>query len=167
MTARFQTPSLTINSLRIRLGRILYRGAIVKRFRVLSAVASAAAFTLVMAAPAGADIVSLDPDTDDIVETTGSVARVSGTFVCTGADIGLSVRVTASVIQGNVKLTGSSGKGTCTGGTQTFSIVAYRVQGPALLAGTATVEATAQSGTPHESSSDITKASEIVVTIIP
>lgn len=136
-----------------------------KRFRVLSAVAIAAGLSLAIAAPAGADIINLDPDSDDLVESNGSVAKVSGTLECTLDQVGLSFRVTVTVKQANTKLAGSSGNKVCTGGTQTFTITAHRTQGPALLPGSATLEATAQSGTPHVGFSDVTKASEVAVVV--
>ena len=136
-----------------------------KRLRVLSAVAILAALSFAHAA--GADVIFLDGDNDNVVETNGTDAHVAGSLVCSTDQIGLAYRVTATVSQGTTRLVGNTGNGVCDGTTQTFQVTAHKTQGPGLVAGSATLKVTAQTGIPHDESSDVTKASEVVGVVLP
>lgn len=132
----------------------------------MTAVALTLAALLALAGPASADIVALDPDTDDVVQTNGSTARVVGTLTCSSDQIGLSYRVRATLTQGSTKATGSTGGGVCSGAPQEFTVTVHVVQGPGLAPGSAQLAVNGQTGTPGVEHSDTTGASETVTVVV-
>lgn len=137
-----------------------------KGLRGLSAGAISVALCFAQAAPAGADVIFLDPDSDGVVESNGSVAQVIGSLVCSADQVGLSYRVIAKVKQGNTKLVATTGKGVCTGGSDSFEVTAFLQQGPGLVAGAATLTLNAQTGIPNVAISDTSGVTESVTVVI-
>lgn len=122
---------------------------------------------LLAAGPAGADVAAIDPDTDNVLESDGSVLRVQGTVTCTADQVGYTLRVGARVEQGSSKAVRVGENFTCTGGVQTFVLHVPRVAGPPFTSGPAVLTVGAQTAVAGDTTpSDSERETESVTVVV-